>query len=72
MKKSLNQTRKHGIDWCSYTLECLKRTKSKWSGSEYCNAPITFFTMKKGNLCLEHYQQYNTKIQTVSLNCKLI
>ncbi|KAI3787613.1 hypothetical protein L1987_42205 [Smallanthus sonchifolius] len=52
----------------SYTLECLKRTKSKWSGSEYCNAPITFFTMKKGNLCLEHYQQYNTKIQTVSLN----
>ncbi|MFS7899970.1 hypothetical protein Hanom_Chr00s088160g01797591 [Helianthus anomalus] len=33
------------MDWCSYVITCLKRTKEEWNGSEPYNGPLTFLAV---------------------------
>ncbi|KAJ0804263.1 putative acting on peptide bonds (peptidase) [Helianthus annuus] len=33
------------MDWCSYIITCLKRTKEKWNGKESYNGPLTFLAV---------------------------
>ncbi|KAJ0617505.1 putative phospholipase [Helianthus annuus] len=33
------------MDWCSYIITCLKRTKEEWNGTEPYNGPLTFLAV---------------------------
>ncbi|XP_076898776.1 uncharacterized protein LOC143552439 [Bidens hawaiensis] len=33
------------MDWCSYIITCLKRTKEGWNGKEPYNGPLTFLAV---------------------------
>ncbi|XP_076950438.1 uncharacterized protein LOC143623400 [Bidens hawaiensis] len=33
------------MDWCSYIITCLKRTKEEWNGIEPYNGPLTFLAV---------------------------
>ncbi|MFS7928662.1 hypothetical protein Hanom_Chr04g00323361 [Helianthus anomalus] len=34
------------MDWCSYLIECLQKTKRKWSGLEHYNGPLTLLAVR--------------------------
>ncbi|MFS7909953.1 hypothetical protein Hanom_Chr02g00100651 [Helianthus anomalus] len=34
------------MDWCSYVITCLKRTKEEWNGTEPYNGPLTFLAVR--------------------------
>ncbi|XP_076934220.1 uncharacterized protein LOC143600408 [Bidens hawaiensis] len=33
------------MDWCSYLITCLKRTKERWNGKDPYNGPLTFLAV---------------------------
>jgi hypothetical protein len=34
------------MDWCGYVVNCLKRTKMKWSGKEHYNGPLPMLAVR--------------------------